>query len=105
MADNKIQTKIKAISIQEWITIITVLVTIVKAIIECIKEFEVPDATGEDKKAAVMLFVETLLNESAVFCPAIIPLKEPIMAIVSAIVNAIVKGFNLVGKFRHKATA
>lgn len=102
MADTKVQAKLKSISISEWITIITVLMTLVKGIFEAIKQFEDPEATGESKKEAVMLFVSTLIDESAIWCPAIIPLKEPIMAIISALVNVIVKGMNLVGKFKHK---
>lgn len=103
MPENKVVTKVKSISITEWVTIITVLMTLVKGIFEAIKQFEDPEATGEQKKEAVMLFISTLIDESAVWCPAILPLKDAIMAIVSALVNVIVKGMNLVGKFKHKA--
>lgn len=102
MADNKVTAKVKTISIAEWITIITVLFTLIKGIFQAIKEFEDPDATGESKKEAVMLFISTLIDESAIWCPAILPLKDAIMSIVAVLVDAIVKGMNMVGKFKHK---
>lgn len=102
MADNKVVTKVKSISISEWNTIITVLFTLIKGVFQAIKEFEDPEATGESKKEAVMIFVGTLIDESAIWCPAILPLKDALMAIVGALVDAIVKGMNIVGKFKHK---
>lgn len=103
MADSKAVVKIKSLSLTEWIKIITVLSTLIKAIIEMVKEVEAPDADGETKKAAVMAFIETLIDESIPFVNEMEGLKEHIMAIAGVIVNAIVKCMNVIGKFVHKA--
>lgn len=103
MADVKtnVKTALKGLSIKDLITFITVVVPLLKALFEVVKEFEIPGATGEEKKAAAMGFLDKIVDKILANNPALAGFKEMIMDFFDSAIDAAVWAYNKVKKFQH----
>jgi hypothetical protein len=84
--------------------ILTTLVTVYPALVAFIKEIEVAGSlAGPEKKAAVLQFLNSLLEGLSSFVPAIGPIHDEIVKVAGVLIDATVTVFNFVGIFK-KAT-
>jgi len=102
MADNKVSKVVKALSLKDLVTFLTVIVPLLKNLFEVIKEFEIPGATGEEKKAAAMGFMERIIDKVLANNPAMDGLKDFMMDFISEAIDAAVWAYNKIRKFQHK---
>ena len=100
MAD--VKKVVKALSIKDLITFLTVVVPLIKALFEVVKEFENPGATGEEKKAAAMGFLDKIVDKILANNPALAGFsKEIIMDFFDSAIDAAVWAYNKIKKFQH----
>lgn len=86
-----------------WIAVIGALPMIFNLTKQLVEDFEVPGVPGERKKQAVMDLLKAALDSTVAMgiqVPASI-----VLTLASALIDAIVASYNLVGKFARKAAA
>ena len=82
-----------------YLAVLTALPALIKMIIELVKQFETPNSTGEEKKAAVIAVIKAALDALP-----IMGIQVPttiILTVVSAVIDAIVLVYNKTGVFHH----
>lgn len=104
MADvtKTIKTNLKSLSIKDLIALLTFVAPLLKSLFEVIKEFEIPGATGEEKKAAVMGFMETIIDKCVANNPSLEWLKPYAMDFIDTMVDGLVWAYNKLKKFAHE---
>ena len=86
------------------LTILAGMLKIVQPVTELIEQFEKEDATGEQKKQAVLGAVRVLANSAnSIFSKLDLPIDQ-IVTTVGDLIDEIVDWKNLVGAFTHKTT-
>ena len=100
MAEQKV-TKLPGI--KDMAMILTVILPLLQALFAAVKEFETPGATGEEKKAAVLGFMEKILEKVLLNNPNLNGFKDFIMEFLSDAIDAAVWAYNKIKKFEHKA--
>jgi hypothetical protein len=86
-----------------WLAILNWLPALVSLVAELVQQFETPEAPGEKKKQAVMDLLKASVdaaNGMGVKVPATI-----VLTLASAVIDAVVAGYNLIGKFQKKTSA
>lgn len=86
------------------LTILAGMLKIVQPVTELIEQFEKEDATGEQKKQAVLSAVRVLANSTnSIFSKLDLP-TDQIVTTVGDLIDEIVDWKNLIGAFTHKST-
>jgi hypothetical protein len=81
-----------------WIELIKVIPAIIQMVIELVTKFEVPGASGTQKKQAVLDVVKAS-SEGLDQCGIKAPLTV-ILTVADRVIDLIVAGFNVVGIFK-----
>jgi hypothetical protein len=82
-----------------WITLLAALPALFAAVKELVLQMEQPSAPGAAKKEAVMNVLQAAL--SAINSAGIALPVTTVLGIASAMVDAVVAAYNLLGVFRH----
>ena len=91
------------IGLKDMVTILTVVLPLLKALFEAVKEFETPGATGEEKKAAAMGFLTKIIDKVLQNNPNLASFRDFILEFLSDAIDAAVWAYNKIKKFEHKA--
>ena len=90
-------------SILDWIKAATALANLWKGIVAMIEAIEETGATGSEKKAAVLAWIEMMIDTGCSYVPTLPALKPFIMELADTAIDAIVATWNRLKLFKHKA--
>lgn len=86
-----------------WIAVLAALPTLFTLVKQLVEDFETDQVPGEKKKEAVLQLLKAAIDATGsmgITIPASI-----LLTLAAALIDALVAGYNLIGKFRKKSPA